>query len=63
MLDLLQKILKFGNGGMGALGTLAIAAPFLMQKEEVLQVPYPLLGVVVLLFALWAEIARRTPSG
>lgn len=62
MLELLQKILKFGNGGMSAIGTLAIAAPFLMQKQEVLQVPYPLLGVVILLFALWAEIARRTPN-
>ena len=62
MLELLQKFLKVGNAGMGALGTLAVAAPFLMQKEEILQVPYPLLGVVILIFALWAEIARRTPS-
>lgn len=62
MLGLLQKFLQIGNGGMGAIGTLAIAAPFLMQKDEVLSVPYPLLGVVLLIFALWAEIARRTPS-
>ena len=62
MIGMLQKVVKVGNAGLGIAGTLALAAPFLLQKNEVLLIPYPLIGVVVLIFAIWAEVARRTPT-
>lgn len=56
-----SRLLKIGNAGMGSVGVLAIAGPFLMQRDQVLIIGYPTIGVALVFFALWAEAARRSP--
>ena len=59
-MEIIAKLLKLGNAGMGTAGMLTLAAPFLMQTEKTLTIPYPLVGVFLLFFSLWAQIALRT---
>lgn len=62
MLDAIRKLLQLGNAGMGVAGTLTVAAPFLMQGDKMLSIPYPVVGVALIFFSLWAQIALKTPT-